>query len=169
MLDASVGATSWSGLVIGTTVVVVAAVVDEGRDGEGERGPGRAECDPSEHDASAAATPMKTAATTSRARIANFDRSADGFRGRRSAGGGTHDQALRLLGQRLHRFEQLLHDAGDLRVGVRVVRRPEDLVGAEVLGGERERDLVGIEAHHALTREQLARQRRLVGLPKILN
>ena len=32
-----------------------------------------------------------------------------------------------------------------------------------MLGGERERDLVGIEADHALTREHLARQRRLIG------
>ena len=45
---------------------------------------------------------------------------------------------------------------------MRVVRGPEDLVGAEVLRGERQGDLVGIEADHALPREQLAGQRALV-------
>ena len=48
-----------------------------------------------------------------------------------AARGGAHDEPLRVVGERGDRFLELLHDAGDLGVGVRVVGRPQDLVGAE--------------------------------------
>ena len=57
---------------------------------------------------------------------------------------------------------QLLDDARDLGIGVRIVRSPDDLVGAEVLSREAERNLVGVEADDALAREHLARDCALV-------
>src|SRR6185503_4125855 len=76
--------------------------------------------------------------------------------------GRARDLGLGLRRQRRDRVEELLHDTRDLGVRVRVVGGPQDLVGAEVLRGEGERDLVGIEADHALTGEELARERPLI-------
>ena len=62
-------------------------------------------------------------------------------------------------------------DAGDLGVGVRVVGRPHDAVGTDVLAvrGVRERFLVGVEADVALALEDLGRRRRLVAAAEHLD
>ena len=51
-------------------------------------------------------------------------------------------------------------DQAGVVLGVRVVRRPEDAVGAEELRALREVPLLGLEAHVALALEVLARQHR---------
>src|SRR2546427_591256 len=72
------------------------------------------------------------------------------------------DPLLRGVGQADHLLAQLADDARDLRVGVRVVARPDDPVGADqrALGGELQRALVGVERDPALALEVLRRLHR---------
>src|SRR5262245_13990158 len=62
------------------------------------------------------------------------------------------DESSLLVGEALGGFLELVHDAGDLGVGVRVVAGPDDAVGADVLavGGVGEGLFVGVEADVAL-------------------
>ena len=70
------------------------------------------------------------------------------------------DERALVVGERLGGLLELGDEAGDLRVGVRVVGCPHDAVGADVLAvrGVREGLLVGVEADVALPLEDLRRQ-----------
>ena len=83
--------------------------------------------------------------------------SADAVERERALAG---DRLLLRGGQRLQRLGQLVGHPGELGVGVRIVRRPHDAVGAAErrVGGERQHRLVGVEADPALPAEVLRRR-----------
>src|SRR3954467_5819025 len=88
---------------------------------------------------------------------------------------GTEDLALAFGGQLLDPLHELVDHTRVLRVGVREVARPDQIVLARQVGHRTHRALAGIEADHAVAPEVLARreaqrrgERPVVGLEELV-